>query len=309
MSSTRWFESCPPQFRAPLEACAAGHVLADMALLELCMAARSASELAALLDALSRALPHLPSTLARDRLQRLHELASRQPRAWETVTGILQAVNHEPAAADASPAESMSRIGAAFDRAARLSPEASVAVYSLGDARLLAAATAELVERMRQWNLLGHELAYLDVGCGIGRLEQALAPELRFITGIDISPVMLELARERCAGLANTAFQLAAGGDLGAFGAQSLEGVVAVDSFPYLVQCGLELAERHIMDAARVLKPGGQLLIVNFSYRGDLATDRSDVARAAARAGLGVIRNGVQELQTWNGAAFHLRKP
>jgi SAM-dependent methyltransferase len=303
-----WLGVCLPQFRSALQACAAGHVLPDMALLELARAAASAQELAAVFQTLVQALPQLTSASAVARLERLHELARSQPGAWDTVTKILGVVDHQQVQADASPAERLSHIRAAFDGAARLSPEASVALYALGDPGRLAAASAELVEQMRRWNLLGRDRVYLDIGCGIGRMERALAPELAFITGTDISPVMLQLARERCAGLANTAFQLANGEDLAGFGSASLDGVLAVDSFPYLVQCGMQLAERHIQEAARVLKPGGELLIYNFSYRGDLATDRGDVARLAVKAGLGVVRNGVQELQTWDGAAFQLDK-
>ena len=39
----------------------------------------------------------------------------------------------------------------------------------------------------------------LDVGCGIGRIERALAPELRSITGIDLSPGMRSPRRGRVA--------------------------------------------------------------------------------------------------------------
>ena len=41
----------------------------------------------------------------------------------------------------------------------------------------------------------------------------------------------------------------------------------------------------HFQEAARVLKPSGHFLILNFSYRGDLDADRADISRLAARAG------------------------
>ena len=38
-----------------------------------------------------------------------------------------------------------------------------------------------------------------------------------------------------------------------------------MDSFPYLMQAGV--AERHVAEAARMLRPGGALAILNLSYR------------------------------------------
>ncbi|KRA83054.1 class I SAM-dependent methyltransferase [Altererythrobacter sp. Root672] len=51
----------------------------------------------------------------------------------------------------------------------------------------------------------------LDIGCGAGELSLALArtrPDAR-ITGIDISPQLLEIARDRARNLRNAAFELA----------------------------------------------------------------------------------------------------
>ena len=82
--------------------------------------------------------------------------------------------------------------------------------------------------------------------------------------------------------------------------------MLAVDSFPYIVQCGIALADAHIAEAARVLGGGGDLVIFNFSYRG-LAQDRRDVARLAGTHGFDVLRNGERCLALWDGAAIRLR--
>jgi hypothetical protein len=46
-------------------------------------------------------------------------------------------------------------IRAQFDAAVRLAPEAAVALYSLGSAETLDRTTAEIIEKLREWRLLG----------------------------------------------------------------------------------------------------------------------------------------------------------
>ncbi len=196
----------------------------------------------------------------------------------------------------------------AFDRLVRRSPEASVALYSLGNPEILAAATAEIVERLESWDLLGAGRMVLDIGCGIGRLELALAPRVAAITGIDVSPNMIEEAGRRCAGLPNVRLLATSGRDLSVFPGRAFDLVVAVDSFPYLYASGPDLAATHVREAARVLRPGGDLVVLNLSYRGDVDADRQDAGRFAAEAGLAVLRSGERAFRLWDGLAFHLRK-
>jgi ubiquinone/menaquinone biosynthesis C-methylase UbiE len=195
-----------------------------------------------------------------------------------------------------------------FDRAVGRHAEASVALYALGNPALLREATAEIVRQMRDWELLGRGRDLLDIGCGIGRFEEALAGAAASVIGIDVSAGMVEAARTRCAGLPNVRLLQCSGRDLASFADASFDLVFSVDAFPYLVQSGMSLAERHVAEAARVLRPGGDLLILNFSYRGDLAAVRADVARLAAASGVVVARDGARPFALWDGAAFHLRK-
>lgn len=83
--------------------------------------------------------------------------------------------------------------------------------------------------------------------------------------------------------------------------------VFAVDTFPYLVQSGMPVVERHFAEARRVLRAGGDFLILNFSYRGDIAADRADVARLAAAHGFHLLVDGTSPLALWNGVAWRLR--
>ena len=70
----------------------------------------------------------------------------------------------------------VSAIRALFEGAVAIAQEASVALYSLGSSQILDRATNEIMTRLAEWNLLGLDLTVLDIGCGIGRIELALAP-------------------------------------------------------------------------------------------------------------------------------------
>jgi ubiquinone/menaquinone biosynthesis C-methylase UbiE len=191
-----------------------------------------------------------------------------------------------------------------FDSAADVSPEASVALYSLGDADLLRAATREVVDWMQARGLLVEDGTMLEIGCGIGRFIETLAPVARLAVGIDVSRRMVDVAHRRCSDLPSAAFVRNSGRNLAAFRDRSFDLVYAVDTFPYLVQLGGNVSRAHIRDAARVLRPGGRLVILNYSYREDLAADRADIAAAAAEAGLSLLRNGTRDFTLWDGAAF-----
>jgi hypothetical protein len=57
-----------------------------------------------------------------------------------------------------------------------------------------------------------------------------------------------------------------------------------------------------------VLATAGDLLIINFSYRGDPARDRADVDSLAQAFGLEILRAGTREFSLWDGLTFHLSK-
>ena len=188
-------------------------------------------------------------------------------------------------------------IAAFFNDACALSPEAGVALYSLGDKAILAAATAEMVEWLRAEGLLPHDASVLDVGCGIGRVCAALAPHCRTILGVDISPAMVAEARRRHPTLE---FCLSDGHTLPP-GPWNL--VLVADTMPYVLQAGL--ADGAVASAMRRLAPGGALAILNLSYGRDPADDVADATRWAGQhnATLAVSR----PFTLWDGTAFVLR--
>ena len=203
---------------------------------------------------------------------------------------------------------SIDAIRAQFDAAVALAPEAAVALYSLGSPEILDRATAEIVARLREWRVFNAQTDVLDIGCGIGRIERALAPHVARITGIDLSPAMIAEARRRCDGLGNVDLMRVDGRGLAAVAGRRFGLILAADAFPYLVAAGPGIAARHVGDAAGLLDADGAFAILNYSYRGDLDADRADVAQLAAEHGFTVERNGTCDFALWDGATFLLRK-
>ncbi|CAH2599334.1 Methyltransferase domain-containing protein [Rhodovastum atsumiense] len=255
-----------------LDAWRAGRISAEVAVARLVLAGEQ--------DAIA-AVPELASVAKR------HGLAALQ--------AVRTAVNH---AMPATPAA----IGRMFDAAVAASPEASVAACSLGDATLLARASAELRSWLCHEDLLQPGATVLDLGCGIGRMTATLAPVATSVLGLDVSPGMIATARQRCT-VANARFALTDGTGLGELPDAGFDLVLAADSFPYLVQAGV--AERHVIDAARVLRPGGALVVLNWSYR-SLDQDRAEADTWAARHGFALRAAGTAPFSLWDGTAFVL---
>ncbi len=292
--------------RGLLASCGRGETPPAMALMRLAMAAADEAAFAAAVAA-SRDLPDADDPGAAQRLAALRALAAGAPEAWRLVRSVLAAVPHD-ASADATAEARLADLSAAFDRAAALSPEASVALYSFGRPELLDAATAEVAKYLGELGLLGRERALVDIGCGVGRFERALADKVGRIVGLDISPTMVEIAQRNCAGLANVEIRLSSGKDLAAIATAGADAVLAIDVFPYIVSASPALADKFFQEIARALKPGGDFLLANYSYRADDIADRADVARLAASCGFRVLRSDERPFVGWDGRVFHLGK-
>ncbi len=199
---------------------------------------------------------------------------------------------------------SLQSLRAAYDRAVAVSPEAAVAAYSLGDPQILSDATAEIIAWLHWHRLLCPQAKVLDFGCGIGRIARAIAPWTGLVIGADISGGMLAEARHRIAGHANIELVQTGGAAL-PFASGSLDLVVAVDTFPYVMLAGL--VDAAIGEIARVVRPGGAVVILNLSYRG-LDADRIDAAGWCALHGLQVIENGSLPFRLWDAVAFLIRR-
>jgi len=117
----------------------------------------------------------------------------------------------------------------------------------------------------------------LDAGTGTGRMLELLAPQVKRAVGVDVSPEMLAIARDRlmrsnlghCQVRQGDTYRLPfpSGGALGGFDAVLFHQVLH-----YLDDPGAAVVE-----AARVMRTGGRLLIADFAQH-DLEFLRQDFA-------------------------------
>ena len=109
-----------------------------------------------------------------------------------------------------------------------------------------------------------------DLGAGTGAVSAALAPFVHRVIAVDSSAPMLQAARRRLHGVSNVELQR---GELEALPLQdgTLDAATLMLVLPYLAE-----PARVVSEAARVLKPGGRLLVADLlphdreSYRQQL---------------------------------------
>ncbi|MCE9591231.1 MAG: metalloregulator ArsR/SmtB family transcription factor [Planctomycetes bacterium] len=115
-----------------------------------------------------------------------------------------------------------------------------------------------------------------DLGCGTGAVAAELARHVARVIGVDQSPAMLKAARKRTHGLSNVDLRKGSLGKLPIDDA-SCDAVLIV-----LVLTYVESVEAALREAARVLKPGGRLVVVDL-----LRHDREDFRRRMGQSSLG----------------------
>ena len=118
----------------------------------------------------------------------------------------------------------------------------------------------------------------LDVGTGTGRMIELIGPRAAVVTGVDLSPEMLRLARGKveAAGLGHAEVRM---GDMGAlpFPDASFDTVV-LHQVLHFAQAPADV----LGECARVLGPGGRLLVADFAPH-----EREELRTAHAHARLG----------------------
>ncbi len=126
-------------------------------------------------------------------------------------------------------------------------------------------AQIDLIEEVLQWAQVETAENVLDVGCGIGGSSLYLAGKYAAsVTGITLSPVQANRAKERAAGLGlgkRTNFQVA----------DALNMPFADNSFDLIwsLESGEHMPDKtkFLQECYRVLKPGGTMIVVTWCHR------------------------------------------
>lgn len=106
------------------------------------------------------------------------------------------------------------------------------------------------------WHLLGKDRRVVDVGCGIGRMDEFVAPLVQRLVGVDVSGEMVRKAKLRLAHLDNVEFVEGDGFTLplpdAAF--DVVFSHIVFQHVPRHVACG------YFAEAFRILRPGGHFV-------------------------------------------------
>lgn len=127
-----------------------------------------------------------------------------------------------------------------------------------------------------------HELKFLEIGCGIGRMTKHLAAIFGEVHSTDVSGEMIRQARERLGHLPNVHLHETSGVDFAALPDDCFD--VAFSAYVFQHVPSKAVIESNIRDAYRVVKPGG---ILRVHTNGVEAESYADAAK-----------------DTWSGATF-----
>ncbi len=278
---------------------AGGQLPANVAVMRLAYRAQSAAEVEA---ALAAPEAITDDAVAGQRLKAAGALWRGSPRAFSLVQAVRRAVE---AHGEGDGGDAVMACAQLFDRAARHGADGAAALYALGRDDILAQATNEIVMLLESRGLLDRPSRILDLGCGAGRMAAALAGRATQVVGVDSSPGMLAAARRRLIDRANVMLIQGSGRDLAWLEDDAMDLVLAVDVFPYIVESGPMLIGAMMGEVKRVLRPGGSLIVLNWSYRGDPSGDRRQAVGEAARSGLMLQEDGPAGLSFWDASLFH----
>ena len=115
----------------------------------------------------------------------------------------------------------------------------------------------------------------LDIGCGPGAAVRAAAAAVARAVGVDRSKSMIEIARRRSGGHDNVGFQVAAAEQL-PFPNQSFDRVWTIHAFHHW-----EEPEAGLAESLRVLRPGGEFLIIESEASGSHGVSAERAAEIA----------------------------
>ena len=124
------------------------------------------------------------------------------------------------------------------------------------------------------------QMRIVEIGCGAGRMTRALAMIFGEVHGVDISPEMIRLAREKLADLPNVRLYVNSGADLSVLPDPPFHFAFSFIVFQHIPD--KTIIENYIAEAHRLLETGA---LFKFQVEGGPATGRSPE-------------------DTWHGASF-----
>jgi SAM-dependent methyltransferase len=107
-----------------------------------------------------------------------------------------------------------------------------------------------------------------EIGCGVGRMTRSLADAFLEVHGVDISPQMVQKAKDRLREHANVRLEVNSGTDLGCLPTNYFDLVFSFLVFQHIPS--KQIIENYMVESARILRPGGAILI---QLNGDWAND------------------------------------
>ncbi|QGY41546.1 methyltransferase domain-containing protein [Pseudodesulfovibrio cashew] len=126
------------------------------------------------------------------------------------------------------------------------------------------------------WSVLSQHmdpaLRLLDVGCGPGSLSIRLSQYCHEVWGVDLTPEMVEIAERKSETEPGNAFFLEADACDLPFESHSFDTVMSVNALQTMDQ-----PEMALMEMNRVLKPGGELLLITYCYGDSSVTDNASL--------------------------------
>jgi SAM-dependent methyltransferase len=133
--------------------------------------------------------------------------------------------------------------------------------------------------------LLPSEWVVADLGCGTGQVAAALAPHVRRVLAVDQSAAMLKSARRRLSDFENVELKQ------GTLEALPLEAGSCDGALLLLALTYVEDPARVIAESARILRPGGRLVVADL-----LRHDREEFRREMGQLRLGFDASEIQGL-------------
>jgi len=139
--------------------------------------------------------------------------------------------------------------------AARISPTAAILTDCTDEKEFYDTGKA-LAALTRRVGLLEIRPRVLNIGCGIGRFEQAIHAQIESAVGVDVSRRMVERARQEVQAN-NVRFELVDGRSLNGIASGEFDLCFSSYVFQHIPRAAVA---SYFQEAARVLKPGGHFL-------------------------------------------------